>query len=470
LRRALLASAIALGACNAEIPEGQLECTTREQCPPDWFCWDDRCYSRDRDAGPPDAGPPDAGRRMDAGMDAGPPDSGSDAGPDVSLPDTGPPIDAGPPMAITLAAGDEHTCVLMNDGAVYCWGDNFSGQLGNDENTTEPTTSPVAVVGLPRDMVELEAGRATTCARSETEVYCWGSNRSPSDTPGAVGDPDIGTLSEVPVLVDVGAMPRAIAIGTDHGCAIVGEERNLSCWGSNASGQLGLGDRDSRDRPTLIADLSGVAQICAGESHTCALAEDGTLRCWGRNFEGQVGDGAAGFFADRVSPTLVELPFVRSIACGHHHTCAIAGETETDVYCWGRSDNGELGDTAEVAAVPLPRMIMAPEIDGATQLWAGGRSVIFHGAFSCGYTPGQLLCWGHDNFGQLGNGPGGAENQPIPTPVTGIDSANLATGGTHSCAIQGDWVRCWGANDRGQLGDSTTTDSHAAVDVTRIGG
>ncbi len=156
--------------------------------------------------------------------------------------------------AIAIAAGGSHTCALLGDGTVKCWGANDSGQLGNGTWTNSST--PVAVC-----------------------------------PPGATA-PCTGTAANGNILT--GAF--AIAAGYDDTCALLGD-RNAWCWGSNRDGQLGNGQMPphglvySSTTPVLVhVDDAGVA-ITAGYYHNCALLGDGTVACWGNNRYGQLGDG-----------------------------------------------------------------------------------------------------------------------------------------------------------------------------------
>jgi alpha-tubulin suppressor-like RCC1 family protein len=183
--------------------------------------------------------------------------------------------------------------------------------------------------------------------------------------------------------------------------------------------------------------------VSAGNEHACARRGDGTVSCWGRNDDGQLGDGT---HTPRSSDVVVAtLPAAVSVAAGQRHTCAAVGSGE--VYCWGADDAGQLGDGGgHPSATPAP----VSGISNAVGVAAGE-------AFSCAVlADGTARCWGDDTSGQLGDG-GDAKTGRLPAAVfalTGVRS--IAAGWQHACALRDDeTLWCWGANDAGQVGDGT---------------
>ncbi len=180
--------------------------------------------------------------------------------------------------ATSIAAGGRHTCALAADGSAWCWGSNNSGQLGNAN--TEPAPTPVRVAGLGAAAKGLAAGINHTCALlADGSVACWGRNQS-----GQLG---ISPSAEVsgPVRVAALSSVRAVAAGYSHTCALL-EDGTLKCWGNNQAGQLGDGKTANSSSPALVAGVSGATAVVAGITHTCAVLADTTIRCWGTDSYG----------------------------------------------------------------------------------------------------------------------------------------------------------------------------------------
>lgn len=183
-----------------------------------------------------------------------------------------------------IAAGGGHTCALTGVGGVKCWGNNTYGGLG--DGTTTHRGSPVDVVGLTSGVAAIGVGGDHSCAVMDTgAVKCWGFNWA-----GQLGD---GTHDNRLTPVDViglGSGVEAIAVGYYHTCAVT-ETGAPRCWGLNVAGALGDGTTDSRSVPVAVVGLgSAVSNIAARENRTCAVTTSGEARCWGA----QPGDGSAG--------------------------------------------------------------------------------------------------------------------------------------------------------------------------------
>jgi alpha-tubulin suppressor-like RCC1 family protein len=299
--------------------------------------------------------------------------------------------------AIAVTAGAEHSCAVTDGGAVFCWGDNSRGQLG--DGTMNDRDLPARVPGLG-PAVAIDAGDHHTCALLRGgDVACWGANDR-----GQIGD---GTLSDRPSPKVVASAASSVATGALHTCAATSAGA-VRCWGSNASGEIGDGTTSLRPSPTDVAGITSATSVGAGTGHSCAALRDGTARCWGYNLFGEVGDGTT---VDRHLPAVVGgLSQVAVLEAGDLHTCAQLANG--DMRCWGANAFGQLGDTTTVGR-PTPVAVVG--LAGVTQITAGG-------SHSCALVAdGGALCWGFNGDGQLGNGTAsGTLPNPAPVAVVGL--------------------------------------------------
>jgi alpha-tubulin suppressor-like RCC1 family protein len=351
------------------------------------------------------------------------------------------------------AAFANHTCVITSERSVRCWGDNTSGQLGNNDYAPSPV--PVDVQGLPGPVAAIATGNANTCALTmDGALWCWGTNLS-----GRLGNasiPESGSPVAVPV-DGLGQDVVSFGVGEAHACAVVAGGA-VRCWGFNGGGQIGTGDTLDVSSPTAVAGLPAVRQIAPGLDHTCALTAAGAILCWGFNGFGSFGDGTTN---DSFAPT--PGPFaagVQSLASGQFHTCAIrSGGT---LWCWGLNLYGAVG-----SAVPQQIEASAVRVGGFHQ---PVLAVATGSLSTCALTTGKDQCWGRNAFGEVGDGT--AIDRFTPVAVKRLPGSALAISGgaEHACAIMVDGgVRCWGWNIRGQLGNGRFDDSFAPVHVVGFG-
>jgi len=384
---------------------------------------------------------------VDAGADATY-ETAADAGPDQPF-DGAPPDDAKrcdeTSIRPMIAAGEYHTCALLNTGGVRCWGEDANGQLGDAMMNLRPQP---ADQDLPLGVAvqAVAAGGGETCVlTSAGGVRCWGDNFW-----GSLGfDSNQVDLSSPPTM-DVVTGAQAIAVGLYHACVLT-VAGGVRCWGYNGDGELGDGTTIvSRSIPP-ITDVSlgiRVKAISAGIYHTCALTIEGGVRCWGYNYYGQLGDGS---LDDRFSPPTTDVAIdspVKAIAAGGLHTCAL---TEAGgVRCWGANQDGQLGMTTPVQS-------SAPTTD--VPIDAPIKAIAAGGASTCAVTvTGGVRCWGYNGNGELGGGTVGP-SRSAPGQDIAIDGPvqSIAMGDSHACALTSDGrIQCWGANGSGQLGDGTS--------------
>lgn len=249
---------------------------------------------------------------------------------------------------------------------------------------------------------------------------------------------------------------RSIAGGGSHTCAVT-EAGGVKCWGYNDRGQLGDGTNVTRLLPTNVHGLgSGVSSVATGSSHSCAVLTSSAVMCWGYNFSGQLGNGGT---SNLNTPSkVVSLVGVASLTAGSSHTCALT--TLGAVKCWGYNGYGRLGNNS---------LTDSPTPVNVSGLASGVSSIASGYSHTCAVlTTGQVKCWGHNLYGQLGDGT--TTNSRVPISTAGIANAKTLAGGfKHTCAATtAGGVKCWGGNDDGQLGDGSNLDTLVPVDVPSL--
>lgn len=375
------------------------------------------------------------------------------------------------PKTIQVIAGGEHTCALSDEGKVRCWGNNLYGQLGY-ANTETIGDDELAASGGDVDVggtvVGLAAGNYHTCALlNDGSVRCWGSGASGQLGYGTVeniGDDE--TPSSVSP-VNVGGTVTALSAGASHTCALLTSGR-VRCWGSSTHGQLGYGNSETigdDESPAIAGDInvgSLVTSLSSGFAHTCALLTNGAVRCWGSGVSGRLGYNNIETIGDDESPASAGDVDVGGtaigISAGQEHTCALLDDGR--VRCWGEGSYGQLGysDTADMGDDE------APSTAGDVNLGTASKEVRSGGYFTCTLlNDGQVSCWGLGGPGQLGYGNTdsiGDDEHPVAagTVNLGEGALTLTTNQFHACAVlSSGGVRCWGLGSSGRLGYGNTS-------------
>lgn len=357
-----------------------------------------------------------------------------------------------------VAGGLAHTCAISHRGHVWCWGENFQGQLG--DGTTRGKLVPTRVVDLEGRFTAISTGQRHSCALSEAgRVYCWGANDD-----GQLGD---GTTMPSARLIEVrglGANVSTISLGLFHSCAIARNGR-VRCWGANERGQLGIGTTEESSRIETVSGLSGnVRKLAAGDKHTCALDRNGRAFCWGYNLSGQLGIGnnfdrnIATRIADTGGNNL-------DIAAGSQHSCLLnrAGRA----WCWGRNFYGQLGNLATIDSfVPVRVARLGTDVQALSLGGFQGSSL--QGSSCAINANGRAMCWGYGVEGQLGTGTTAnfVRPQRVLRVGTGVRAVAAARGGNHTCFINDSGrLFCTGSNMNGQLGTGDTVFSATPIPV-----
>jgi alpha-tubulin suppressor-like RCC1 family protein len=415
--------------------------------------------------------------------------------------------------ATAVTVGSSHACALMsadaaaNAGSVLCWGDNTFGDLGNG-STIGSSPVPVAVTGLPADVTAIAAGWGFTCALTGSgAVYCWGNNED-----GQLGD-NSRTQSNVPVPVSgLSSGVTAIAAGWAQACALT-TAGTVLCWGDGTDGDLGNDASMESNVPVAVSGLpSGVIAIAAGQSHTCALTRAGAVYCWGDAVNATAANYGPVVTEDGGAPfppgdAAITAP-LNAESLGVGGTCAVlAGGA---VACWPQAlaatpVSGITGATA-LSQGPEGSAKCALLQDGTAECWGAH---VGNGSASDSLAPvpvsnltgvtgiapgdiavcavvsnGSVACWGDEQFeydndgnfvGEYDGGTTDSDGDPVAlTPVTlaGVTGATaIAVGQRHWCAlVAGGAVTCWGTDSSGELGDGTIQGTSPPVTVPNLTG
>lgn len=332
------------------------------------------------------------------------------------LKSSGPVLVAGLTDITQISTTNRHNLALRSDGAVMSWGANYYGQLG--DGTTMGRITPWHVSGVT-DAIAVSAGEDHSVAlKKDGAAWAWGLNAY-----GQVGD---GTTTDRYTPVQVKGLDQLVAIEARgfHTIALRGDG-TVWTWGDNRSGQRGNGTKnDEYTRTTDLVQVGGLANVvavAAGVSHSMALTTDGTVWTWGSNQFGQLGDSTN---QDRTTPVQVKaLSNVTSIAAGAFHTLVV--QSDGTVWGWGDNSSGQLGDDAPtILFTPTPTPVKAVKAAGLTDVvtMAAGS---WHSIALM--KNGTLLAWGHNLWGQLGDG--SKINRGSPVLVAGIADVKSISGG-----------------------------------------
>ena len=445
--------------------------------------------------------------------------------------------------AMAIATGSNHTCVILEDGDgddsgdVKCWGDGEFGQHGYGNTDTINASLNVPVdLGEGRTAKKISAGGFHTCAiLDDNTVKCWGKGYEgqlgygnmygevgallsigDNESPGSIG------------VVDIGSNASAIIAGHIHTCVILDdgdgdESGDVKCWGRGSEGQHGYGISSDITMPmndiVNLGNISGTStplkakalSAGAGGFHTCAILSDDTVKCWGRGRHGQLGYGD--FYGNAAPDTPNNLganpattpdmlavvgnasgtgtPLeVKAISAGQDHTCAIL--SDDTVKCWGQGEFGQLGYGDEfsrghnVSTTPDMLAVVGNASGIGTPLKA--KAIDTGSQYTCVILKnGDVKCWGigddtQGGGGQLGYGhfygnrsitidgvttivPNHLGHNATTTPDmlmpvnlgAGQSAMNIDLGAFHTCVLlDNKAVKCWGLGSFGQLGYGNT--------------
>lgn len=346
-------------------------------------------------------------------------------------------------MAASLYAGDYHSVAIRADGAVFAWGYNYYGALGNGA-TGNNSAVPQKATNFT-GAVDVAAGsNHSLVAKSDGTVWGWGYNSY-----GQLGTGDTSSRS-VPSQVQYLSNVSRVAAGCSFSLALKNDGTVWS-WGSNGDGQLGYSG-GSKSAPLQITGLTNVVAIAAGCESGYALKTDGTVWAWGDNYYGQLGTGNS---ADSAIPVQVlGASDVVALAAGERHVVAL--QRAGTLLTWGRNQSCQLGTSVDKygncisSAAPVP----VSNIQDVVQVAATSTSS------AALKRDGSVWTWGSNYYGQLGNGsPTGYGKVSItPVQVTGLAGVVEIAGGSQAHLLartRTGEVQAWGRNSYGQLGNGT---------------
>ncbi len=393
-----------------------------------------------------------------------------------------------------VALGDRHGLALKSDGTVWAWGANNSGQMGDQSDRFTRHTTPTQVLWLSNVSAIAAGDDFSLALRQDGHLLAWGVNFSgqlggngtternfPYEVNDKVPDPPpLGTVA-LPAFDPPGgvyngaqnvtirsatndATVRQITAGGRHTIARLSDGTYYG-WGYNFSGQLGFSPGEPIPDPAQQVivlprklNLPDFATIEAGPNHDLALKSDGTVWAWGLNNQGQLGNGNSNGF--RATPAPVNgLTGVAAVVAGGYYSLAL--KTDGTVWLWGGMRvNGEAAPPNRLAPVQIEGLT------GVTAIAAG-----FSHALAL-RNDGTVWAWGTNFNGQLGDNT--TTSRTTPVQVVGLTGVTAITGGTnHSVALKADGtVWAWGANNLSQLGtlSSDNMDRHTPVPVTALSG
>ena len=394
----------------------------------------------------------------------------------------------------SICAGFAGTCAVLDNGDISCWGDAVDGRLDFSPRGVTPNLLPVVNLGVGKKAEKVSCLSDHTCALlDDGDVKCWGNglwgalgqgNEDPFNifTDGEVPSVDLGLSGGVRVK-DVCAMGGVSCVLLDNG--------DIKCWGRAEFGGLGqenseaIGDEPGEMGVNLgsvdLGTNTTAVQLACGALHLCALFDNQKVKCWGGNVglnltEGYGDVGILGFDTEILTygtdPGSMgdNLPFidlgtdakVAQIGAGYGFTCVLL--ESRDIKCWGDGQFGQLGNEATSSILGLAELgqmgdnltsVDIGEVRNVVEISVGLASV-------CALLDtGRILCWGNGDalgtgglFQGIGDGPGEMGDSLLPVDLgTGQIVSKVVAGIGHTCALLATQeMKCWGKSDFDRLG------------------
>ena len=430
-------------------------------------------------------------------------------------------INIGSKTVSKMALGENHTCMLTTADEVYCWGYNGYGQLGlNHANNVGTGANQMGNMLNPVNLggqtpVDIVAGQNHTCALMNTgAVRCWGLNTSGQLGIGNIASPRdrVGNaaneMTTLAINVDLGTNIRASEITSTvtSVCARLIDDNvgnpltnSIKCWGDGANGRTGHNDQvDTGTASGNIGDNLGITdlgsgvtakKIQAGSAHVCVITNTDTLKCFGANTGGALGQatGAANHRGDAANEMGINLPTsdigaftVLDISMGDASSCAKLSNNQWK--CWGKNTTfqlgnldptgNDIGDAAAEYGNVIPFMDAGLPTRTIAQSYST-RDVICHLR-----DDGTVVCFGSNNYGRMlvgtmantGDDPDEmGQNMASVFLGTGRTAKDVTMGQFHTCVIlDTNQVKCWGRNTNGRLGLEDTVHRNKLADLNTL--
>ena len=366
-----------------------------------------------------------------------------------------------------IVAGGHHSMAIDENGNLWAWGNNGSGRLGN-VNAGLKASIPVPVntingYGQLSSITSVDGGFSHSIALLENgKVLAWGNNNTQQ-----LGNASINQSSYLPVYVNGPGEETyinnviAVAAGQHHSVALC-SDGTVWTWGTNTDGQLGtntpLNLMQKRPAQVINSDgtgfLTDIVAISAGSYHNLALTKNGTVLAWGKNDSGQLGLGSDAINHQAPLP-INELTGITHISAGESHS--LARKSNGTLWAWGNNEYGQLGyPTNNNSYSNLPHQVLAS--DGVNNLMNVVDIAAGYAHSLALINNGTIKAWGNNDDGQLGDG--SETSTMIPTNVkqsTNIleNVVDISAGATHSLArLKDGQMLAWGGNNDGQLGNN----------------
>jgi alpha-tubulin suppressor-like RCC1 family protein len=367
--------------------------------------------------------------------------------------------------------------ISQTDNALYCWGRNIEGQVGIG-NEVNPQPVPVKVSGN-LTFTTVSPASDFTCGMTTTGPYCWGETAAYVVNDGVEpADP------RSPVKVVGGEKFSRIEsngpfTGSDLGSYCLDVSCEGDTWVLTPNGEAYTWHATTRSRPKVVIPFNPVPvagtprfeSISAGGGVACGITPDKKAVCWGGSF--YLAAGRPGTAHDIAPGTLFQ-----SISASLDHSCAI--DISGDAYCWGGNPNGQLAgptdESCRTRFLNTPCRASPVKVAGDYKYLAisAGTSSGAHtdsqpNSHTCGITVElDIVCWGYNAYGQLGNGTTTDSSVPIKV-TTSLKFRSVAAAWNATCAVAVDGAGyCWGGNFNGQLGNGTLANSSVPVRTSGI--